>query len=560
MSELPQSSPSPSPIQRSWQRCLHQGLIRQQSAELDLLPQGELSARQEQHRTLITCFQRFVLPLFAQLLAGRPCRLLLCDGEGAILAASGDDGFARHAERIFLRSGARWGEASKGTNAIGTALAEQSEVQVLGAQHFFAQHSFLSCSACPLLGPDGQLLGVLDISTDAAHHDGDMLGTVRLLAITLENALLARQPGWLVDLDPQSLWSARLLLGEGGELLGANRAGRLWLGQHPFDGKQLLRDRRGLRLVPESDTVPVQSALSANADGSQSQQVPLRMLERGISLLIEGETGSGKEHLVRVLHRASSRRDKPLVCVNCGALPAELVEAELFGYVGGAFSGARSQGSQGYLRAAHGGILMLDEIGELPLPAQTRLLRVLQERTVTPVGSHRPEAVDFWLVSASHRDMAAMVAAGTFREDLYYRICGWRQQLAPLRAWPVPERQGLILNLLAQMDPALQLTPQAEQRLLAHPLPGNVRQLKQALEVACVLAEGQGWIEPAHLHLPAVTEGQSSPQGGSTLREQSRQRVQQTLTECGGNVSEAARRLGISRTTFYRHLAREGRE
>ncbi|MCE9926913.1 sigma-54-dependent Fis family transcriptional regulator [Aeromonas media] len=553
MSELPQSIPSPSPIQRSWQRCLHQGLLRQQSAELDLLPQGELSARQEQHRTLITCFQRFVLPLFAQLLAGRPCRLLLCDGEGAILAASGDDGFARHAERIFLRSGARWGEASKGTNAIGTALAEQSEVQVLGAQHFFAQHSFLSCSACPLLGPDGQLLGVLDISTDAAHHDGDMLGTVRLLAMTLENALLARQPGWLVDLDPQSLWSARLLLGEGGELLGANRAGRLWLGQHPFDGKQLLRDRRGLRLEPE----PVVIQTENQPQPAVTAGVPLKMLERGISLLIEGETGSGKEHLVRALHSQSSRRDKPLVCVNCGALPADLVEAELFGYVGGAFSGARSQGSQGYLRAAHGGILMLDEIGELPLLAQTRLLRVLQERSVTPVGSHKPEPVDFWLVSASHRDLTAMVQAGTFREDLYYRICGWRQQLTPLRAWSQGERLGLIRRLLLEMDPALQLTPQAERQLLAHPLPGNVRQLKQALEVACVLAEGQSWIEPAHLHLPEVA-AMPAPRGATTLREQSRLRVQQTLTECGGNVSEAARRLGISRTTLYRALREEG--
>ncbi|MFQ2103331.1 sigma-54-dependent Fis family transcriptional regulator [Aeromonas rivipollensis] len=553
MSELPQSIPSPSPIQRSWQRCLHQGLLRQQSAELDLLPQGELSARQEQHRTLITCFQRFVLPLFAQLLAGRPCRLLLCDGEGAILAASGDDGFTRHAERIFLRSGARWGEASKGTNAIGTALAEQSEVQVLGAQHFFAQHSFLSCSACPLLGPDGQLLGVLDISTDAAHHYGDMLGTVRLLAMTLENALLARQPGWLVDLDPQSLWSARLLLGEGGELLGANRAGRLWLGQHPFDGKQLLRDRRGLRLEPE----PVVIQTENQPQPAVTAGVPLKMLERGISLLIEGETGSGKEHLVRALHCQSSRRDKPLVCVNCGALPADLVEAELFGYVGGAFSGARSQGSQGYLRAAHGGTLMLDEIGELPLLAQTRLLRVLQERAVTPVGSHKPEPVDFWLVSASHRDLAAMVQDGGFREDLYYRICGWRQQLAPLRAWPQGDRLGLIRRLLSEMDPALQLTPQAERQLLAHPLPGNVRQLKQALEVACVLAEGQGWIEPAHLHLPEVA-AMPAPRGATTLREQSRLRVQQTLTECGGNVSEAARRLGISRTTLYRALREEG--
>ncbi|HEA3198892.1 TPA: sigma-54-dependent Fis family transcriptional regulator [Aeromonas veronii] len=554
MSELSQSSASP--IERSWQRCLHQGLSRRQSAELDLLPQGELSARQEQHRVLIASFQRFVLPLFGQLLAGRPCRLLLCDGEGAILAASGDDGFARHAERIFLRSGARWGEASKGTNAIGTALAEQSEVQVLGNQHFFAQHSFLSCSACPLLGPDGQLLGVLDISTDAAHHDGDMLGTVRLLAMTLENALLARQPGWLVDLEPQSLWSARLLLGEEGELLGANRAGRLWLGQHPFDGKQLLRDRRGLRLVPEAHPVATLPGLPADAGGSLGQQVPLKMLERGISLLIEGETGSGKEHLVRELHGQSSRRAQPLVCVNCGALPAELVEAELFGYVGGAFSGARSQGSQGYLRAAHGGILMLDEIGELPLLAQTRLLRVLQERAVTPVGSHKPEPVDFWLVSASHRDLAAMVAAGTFREDLYYRICGWRQLLAPLRDWPPRERQALVRRLLAEMDSALRLTDEAERQLLAHPLPGNVRQLKQALEVACVLAEGLGWIEPAHLHLPSVaTEPGVLPMGEATsLREQTRRQVQQTLAACGGNVSEAARQLGISRTTLYRTL------
>ncbi|HIC8799067.1 sigma-54-dependent Fis family transcriptional regulator [Aeromonas veronii] len=549
--------PGPGPIQRSWQRCLHQGLSRQQSADLDLLPHGELSARQEQHRALIACFQRFVLPLFAQLLAGRPCRLLLCDGEGAILAASGDEGFARHAERIFLRSGARWGEASKGTNAIGTALAEQSEVQVLGNQHFFAQHSFLSCSACPLLGPDGQLLGVLDISTDAAHHDGDMLGTVRLLAMTLENALLARQPGWLVDLDPQSLWSARLLLGEEGELLGANRAGRLWLGQHPFDGRQLLREGRGLRLVPEADATPSCTALPGHSSPvPPPQQVPLKMLERGISLLIEGETGSGKEHLVRALHRASSRREQPLVCVNCGALPADLVEAELFGYVGGAFSGARSQGSQGYLRAAHGGMLMLDEIGELPLQAQTRLLRVLQERSVTPVGSHKPEALDFWLVSASHRDLAAMVQSGAFREDLYYRICGWRQQLMPLRRWPAAERLGLIQRLLAEMDPTLHLTRDAEQQLLAHPLPGNVRQLKQALEVACVLAEGVGWIEPAHLHLPSVaTEPGALPMGEVTcLREQTRRQVQQTLAACGGNVSEAARQLGISRTTLYRTL------
>ncbi|HAT07239.1 MAG TPA: AAA family ATPase, partial [Aeromonas salmonicida] len=141
-----------------------------------------------------------------------------------------------------------------------------------------------------------------------------------------------------------------------------------------------------------------------------------------------------------------------------------------------------------------------------------------------------------------------------FREDLYYRVCGWRQQLTPLRAWPQGERLGLIQRLLAEMDPTLRLTSDAEQQLLAHPLPGNVRQLKQALEVACVLAEGLGWIVPSHLHLPAASAAPSSQASTHTLRQQNRLRVQQTLADCGGNVSEAARQLGISRTTLYRTL------
>ena len=364
-----------------------------------------------------------------------------------------------------------------------------------------------------MLGPDGQLLGVLDISTDAAHHDGDMLGTVRLLAMTLENALLARQPGWLVDLEPQSLWSARLLLGRRASCSGPTGP----VGSGSASTPSTASNCCGIgaacgwyrKLIPWRPSPACYRCRRLARPAGAAQDAGARHLAA-----YRGETGSGKEHLVRELHGQSSRRAQPLVCVNCGALPAELVEAELFGYIGGAFSGARSQGSQGYLRAAHGGILMLDEIGELPLQAQTRLLRVLQERAVTPVGSHRPEAVDFWLVSASHRDLAAMVASGTFREDLYYRICGWRQQLAPLRDWPTRERQALVRRLLAEMDPALHLTDEAERQLLAHPLPGNVRQLKQALEVACVLAEGQGWIEPAHLHLPIVAVAPSYHGGG----------------------------------------------
>ncbi|MEG2891630.1 MAG: helix-turn-helix domain-containing protein, partial [Aeromonas sp.] len=146
--------------------------------------------------------------------------------------------------------------------------------------------------------------------------------------------------------------------------------------------------------------------------------------------------------------------------------------------------------------------------------------------------------------------------AGTFREDLYYRISGWHQSLVPLRAWPEDERQGLIRTLLAEMDPALAMDEVAERQLLAYPLPGNVRQLKLVLEVACVLAEGQGVIRASHLHLPALPADPPVAATGQslTLREQGRLGVQQTLAACGGNVSEAARRLGISRTTLYRAL------
>ncbi|KUE81117.1 AAA family ATPase [Aeromonas schubertii] len=523
------SYPAPSdPIRRSWLRCREMGLQPGNEAELDLLARGELSARLEGGRDLVDCFRRYVLPLFEQLQAGRPCRLLLCDTQGAILDAGGSPLFERQAERVFLQPGACWGEASKGTNAIGTALCEGGEVQVLGGEHFFERHRFLGCSAIPLLGPDGNTVGVLDLSSEAGGHGHDMLGTVRLLAMTLENALLAGRPGRLLDLEPQSPWSARLLLGEDGELLGANRAGRRWLECHPLEQAQ---------------------ARPAGAGRAAPERVAQRMLARGIPLLIEGETGSGKEHLVRELHRTSARAVGPLVCVNCGALPADLVEAELFGYLGGAFSGARSQGSQGYLRAAHGGILMLDEIGELPLSAQTRLLRVLQERAVTPVGGTRPEPVDFWLVSASHRGLKEMVASGQFREDLYYRLCGWHHRIPPLREWSVPARRELIGRLLAEMEPGMGLAPDAEAQLLAHPLPGNVRQLKQVLEVACVLADGAAQIAPCHLTLPVTRE-----RPALTLAEGRRSQAEATLAACGGNLSEAARRLAISRSTLYRLL------
>jgi transcriptional regulator of acetoin/glycerol metabolism len=255
------------------------------------------------------------------------------------------------------------------------------------------------------------------------------------------------------------------------------------------------------------------------------------------------------------------------VAVNCAAIPENLIEAELFGYQGGAFTGARREGAPGRIREAHGGTLFLDEIGDMPLPLQARLLRVLQERIVVPLGGGKPVAVDFALVCATHRDLPAEMKAGRFREDLYYRLNGLTLQLPALR-----ERTDLVQLLdreLKSLAPArkLSVAPELLKAMHNYRWPGNVRQLFNALRTACALLDADqvaiGWehlpddllhalrapelpVDAAAINLQAETS--------SDLRAQSRRTIERTVAECNGNLSEAARLLGISRNTLYRRM------
>lgn len=545
-------------LERSWQRCHDYGLRRDQRSDPGCLAGTELQQRRQQHQALLHSL-RHSLPLFEQLQQGRHCRLIFADAEGTILFTAGDPHFGDRAQKLALASGASWHEQSMGTNAIGTALSERREVCVLGGQHYLAANRDISCSASPVFGPDGQLLGVIDISSEAGGHNTDMLLTARLMALSVENALVMNHSDghWLLSLAPdagslQQPWTGLIALGEDGELLAANRSARHWLGE--LDLPAMVRRLRQGELTPLGSGLallsrrPGRQAAPRRAPGLDD--TALKLLNRNIPLLIQGETGTGKDHLVRRLHRQSGRAKGPLVAVNCGALPAELLEAELFGYLPGAFTGGSRQGRPGYIRAAQGGILFLDEIGELPLAAQTRLLRVLQEKTVTPLGSHRPEAVDFALVAASHRDLAAMVAAGEFRQDLFFRLNGYRLILPPLRDYPRAELVRLLQDLLGE-EADERLSSEAQEQLLAYDWPGNVRQLKQVLEVADVLADG-GPIGPEHL--PDLPRFRDEPPSGADLKSAADRQIREVLAACGGNVSEAARRLGISRTTLYARL------
>jgi len=302
----------------------------------------------------------------------------------------------------------------------------------------------------------------------------------------------------------------------------------------------------------------------------RSIETARRLASKDVTLLVRGETGTGKELFASLLHAESRRAGKPLVRFNCAAIPTELAEAQLFGYARGAFTGAAGAHA-GYFVQANGGTLVLDEVGELSLAIQAKLLRVLQEREVQPLGSTHVEKIDVRLISSTHRDLLAEVKAGRFREDLYYRIAvveivvpslrERKEDIAPLArefARKYSERFGL--------PEVAELSPELISMLVEAPWPGNVRQLENAIARCVALATGK-LIGPSALVFAtsagAAEGGGASNNGeGPNYREQmdafERNLLASALTTASGNQSEAARRLGLSRATLYDRLQRYG--
>ncbi|MEF9441258.1 sigma-54 dependent transcriptional regulator [Burkholderia sp. 1B3(2022)] len=287
------------------------------------------------------------------------------------------------------------------------------------------------------------------------------------------------------------------------------------------------------------------------------------------TVLVTGETGTGKEVAARVLHAASARHAGPFVAVNCAAIPADLLESELFGHRRGAFTGAHADRA-GRLVEADGGTLFLDEIGDMPAAMQAKLLRALQERQVMPLGADRPTAINIRVVAATHRDLAAAVANGTFREDLFYRL-----NVIPLHLPPLAERVADILPLAAHFlgsaagMRALHLTNDAQRALLDHRWPGNVRELRNVMERAAALAPGPA-VGAADLGLAAVPARASGAEAvpahlldmplPDALATVERAAILHALERANGNRAEAARQLGIGRQSLYARMANLGIE
>ena len=317
--------------------------------------------------------------------------------------------------------------------------------------------------------------------------------------------------------------------------------------------------------VPEADRPQL---LGISAAMRTVQKLLGRAAMTDATVLITGETGTGKEVAARVLHACSNRRDGPFVAVNCAAIPHELLESELFGHRKGAFTNATSD-RIGRLVAANGGTLLLDEIGDMPTAMQAKLLRTLQERQVTPLGTNRAVPIDLRVVAATHRDLDAMVAAGQFRQDLLYRLNVVALHLPPLRervADIVPLAEYFLASAVRATERPMHLSAEAQRLLVEHAWPGNVRELKNAMERVCSLAPGPTITADDLLFLrktPAVaartvpSELVELPLAEAVERVE-RAIITHALALANGNRADAARRLGISRQSLYTKMAALG--
>ncbi|MEN5207230.1 sigma-54-dependent Fis family transcriptional regulator [Stenotrophomonas terrae] len=590
----------PDTILQSWRRCQRSGLLVDAEPALEPLPGHNLRELRERHERLWR-LARAELDGLAAHTASTGSMVLLTDESGWILSAEGSAGFLDKAGRVALMPGVCWSESAVGTNAIGTAIVEGRAVEVRGGEHYFAPHGILSCSAMPIHNPHGQLAGVLDISGPASVQQMHAMGLARLAANRIEHRFFENGLG---ECELLRLHHDRTLLGTAGEALLGFRNGRLVaangvglrlfglergdIGRASYEAlfevplsrmrdEGMLQDRSGRVLHGQLDA-PTQPTRTRAAGATQPLARPLpttvaapavvfdaaqreqllragRVLEAGLPVLLQGETGTGKEVAARALHAQGSRSGKPFVAVNCAALPEGLIEAELFGYEEGAFTGARRQGSQGLLRQAQGGVLFLDEIGDMPLALQPRLLRVLQDRELSPLGGGKPVKLDFMLICATHCDLQQAMDEGRFRSDLYYRIADHVLRLSPLRE--AQDRAQLLQAMWLPLAQGRVLSVEAERALVAYDWPGNLRQLAACLRTLVALTEAAAVIDmellPEYLH-QATRRAAAAPVVDGSLQELALDVMRQTLAACDGNVSLAAKRLGVNRSTLYRRL------
>jgi transcriptional regulator of acetoin/glycerol metabolism len=646
LGEIVADAPNPIIIEESHKRSFSYGLTTDLKPQFDPLNRSDLSHLVEQNRLLHTHAVPVMETLYDQIINTHNM-VLLTDANGLIMHTMGDDDFLEKANKVALNPGVAWSEESKGTNAIGTAIAEKKPMMIHADEHFLRANQFLTCSAAPILDHNGKVIGVLDVTGDKRSVHKHTMALVRMSVQMIENQLFMATFQDAITLHFHSrpefigtLMEGIVSFNSSGRLLSANRVGLCQLDlsdaalrSHTFSslfglpisslfdhyrtsapglltlclnngvrvfGRAVFRSQNsvfqnGISLNDKpSDTPSSKKALQNGAMSDANENASLRprglrylntgdpqvstliekvqkVLGRDITILIEGETGTGKELLAQAIHRDSPRANGPFVAVNCASIPETLIESELFGYEDGAFTGARKKGSCGKILQANGGTLFLDEIGDMPLNLQSRLLRVLQERMVTPLGSTKSIAVNVELICATNCNLRDMIAKGSFRKDLYYRMNGLVVKLPALR--DRTDLEIIVEKILAFESSNIRysIAPEIMELFKKHSWPGNFRQLTSLLRTAIVMAGDELEIRREHLpddfleevitakieyiEIRRSTDIANHPVNSeANMDEMKILAIQKALDEHSGKVSAAAKALGVSRNTIYRNM------
>lgn len=533
-------------VVKSWLRCLNDyKLDPAHKGEARILPECVLKGHVQDAEDLLS-MARFGMEDLYRRVNSMGYVLLLTDRKGVTVDFIGDEKVDRELKRAGLYIGAEWSEQNAGTCGVGACLTSGEAIVVHQTDHFDMAHAPLSCTSAPIYDVKGSLIGVLDVSllmSPAEKHSQALtLEVVKscVRRIEMANLLGTRRGDWILRLNRTSEFlgvdpSCALSVATDGTISGlthgahrmfATAMEKDWrtfdLVGKPFedlfafdyndlpcllnaaspseqaletrDGKILFADVRAPVRVPSRTGASVVPEVLARIHGGDPvlaavAEKAARIVDKQISIVLEGETGVGKEFVAQALHEARKKQGA-FVAINCAALPEALIESELFGYVANSFTGANSKGKKGLIEQANGGTLFLDEIGDMPLVLQARLLRVLAEREVMPVGSTTPIPVDIRVIAASHRNLKEMVDAGQFRQDLYYRLNGVVLSLPALRdradkVWLI----GKVSKKVAG-DTQMHFAKEALEVLCSYNWPGNIREMINVFELCHALSDG----------------------------------------------------------------------
>jgi sigma-54 dependent transcriptional regulator, acetoin dehydrogenase operon transcriptional activator AcoR len=518
---------------------------------------------------------------------------LLVDREGYVLYAKGNKQTMKMAEGIKFVEGAKWTEDEVGTNAIGTSLRIHEPIAIVGLEHYsVASHQWV-CSATPIYDEKRELVGIIDVSYPINHypfHD-HVLATVVAAAYTIEQRFHIQAKEDELELfkytcNMENPNSPVVICNHKGHIVWVNHCLRSSF-SNPLDlsledvcsDHWIIKSKTPIYSSIHHDIIGYQVTLQKTKnndskfvsttfhfEGVTGKSVSFanviksceKVAKTDATVYITGETGTGKELIARAIHQNSARKNGPFVAINCGAIPKELIGSELFGYVEGAFTGAKRTGHKGKFVQANGGTIFLDEIGEIPLEMQIALLRVLQEREVIPIGGTKPIPIDVRVITATHCDLYQLVREGKLREDLFYRI-----YVYPIKVPALRERKEdipfLIQYYCQKNNWSVSFPDEVMQLFMTYHWPGNIRELFNVLE--------RVRIEYGD-HIPSIPELKSmfigwesqgenmkSDQETLSYREQiEKNHIMDMLQKTKGDIARAAAELNIPRSTFYRKL------